>query len=453
MHNGQGCRSSRDRSTTSADEDGHRIGAGGYIAVLYFTLRQAGTCGGDVARFGTARPGSGREVARDVDDDVRRGLWHVDVHGGGHGIRRRGRSRPLGTCYNLGVSSIGRRHHIQWLSRQLGGAAPVPPVFLVGVVMMAAVMGGLLLRSVVAGSASGVPASTLRAPAGVPATTAGSSLADSVASPSASLAYSTSPPGTGSPAAALPSGPSSAPNVSTLTGYVWPLDQAMITLPFGPTSWGEFIVNGQLFHDGLDMATFCGDYVLAAHAGVVLAASRQYDEFIGWVGDLTPYHNLLDTKHWWNSLPITVVIDDGDGYRSIYAHESKVIVTPGQHVAAGQVIGYEGATGNATGCHVHFGLFSPTEKATFEMDPTIVKKDLVPAAEIARIDPLLVLPFRCEVEEMRVLRPAEAVGCPPLATPTPPAKATQTSAPTEQPSASAPASASASASADPTPSL
>jgi murein DD-endopeptidase MepM/ murein hydrolase activator NlpD len=335
------------------------------------------------------------------------------------------------------VSSNGRRHRIEWLSRRPDGAAQVPPVFVLGVVMMAAVVGGLMLRSVVAGS-SATPAGGVGASEAVPA---GSRLTGDVASPSASPPVSTSTSGAGSSAAVLPavasSAASSTANLASLTGYVWPLDKAMITLPFGPTSWGEFIVNGQLFHDGVDMATFCGDYVRAAHAGTVLAASRQYDEFIGWVGSLTPYHNLLDTKHWWNSLPIVVVIDDGDGYRSIYAHESKVIVAPGQKVVAGQVIGYEGATGNATGCHVHFGLFSPTETATFAMDPTIVKKDLVPAAEIARIDPLLVLPFRCEIEEMRALRPAEAVGCPPLPTPTPAARATKTPASTEQPSASA----------------
>jgi murein DD-endopeptidase MepM/ murein hydrolase activator NlpD len=215
---------------------------------------------------------------------------------------------------------------------------------------------------------------------------------------------------------------------------VWPLDNAMITLPFGPTSWGEVFVNGERFHDGLDMATACGDNVHAAHDGTVLAASRQYDEFVGWVGDLTPYHHLLDTKHWWNSLPIVIVIDDGDGYRSIYAHESQVTVKPGQKVTAGEVIGYEGATGNATGCHVHFGLFSPTETATFETDPAVVAADLVPRYEIARIDPLLVLPFRCEVEEMRALRPVEAEPCPPLpsASPStsPSTKATPTRAPT-----------------------
>ena len=77
-------------------------------------------------------------------------------------------------------------------------------------------------------------------------------------------------------------------------------------------------------------------------------------------------------------------------------------------------MGWEGATGNASGCRVHYGLFSPTETTTFALDPAVVAKDLMPAYETARVDPLLVLPFRCDVLEMRVLRPAEAVACPPL---------------------------------------
>jgi murein DD-endopeptidase MepM/ murein hydrolase activator NlpD len=152
---------------------------------------------------------------------------------------------------------------------------------------------------------------------------------------------------------------------------------------------------------------------------VILAAGRQYDDYMGWTSSLTPYYNLLTAKHWWDSLPIVIVIDNGDGYRSIYAHEYQVLVKVGQKVKAGDVIGYEGQTGNASGCHVHFGLFNPTDTGRFQLDPAIVSKDLMPAEEIARIDPLLVLPFRCQFEEMRALRPSEAVGCPPLPTPTP----------------------------------
>jgi murein DD-endopeptidase MepM/ murein hydrolase activator NlpD len=192
------------------------------------------------------------------------------------------------------------------------------------------------------------------------------------------------------------------------------------------------------------MATQCGDNVHAAHDGVVLAASRHYDDYMGWASSLTPYYHLLDTKHWWDSLPIVIVIDDGDGYRAIYAHESRALVKPGQHVKTGQVIGYEGATGNASGCHVHFGLFSPAETATFSLDPAVAARDQMPAQEIARIDPMLVLPFRCDIEEMRTLRPGEAAGCPPLPSTSPSpgksARATPTATPAITPTAAPSAS-------------
>jgi murein DD-endopeptidase MepM/ murein hydrolase activator NlpD len=275
-------------------------------------------------------------------------------------------------------------------------------MFIVGVVSLSLSIAAVLLRP---------PASPAAAPAPLESV-AGVTQAPSADPTTELLAAVTGVPAT-SPAA-IPSAAKTA-----LPGYVWPLKNAMVTLPFGPTDWGEWIVDGKKFHDGLDIATQCGDFVLAAHDGVVLAASRQYDDFMGWVEPLKPYYDLLDAKKWWSSLPIVIVIDDGDGYRSIYAHEYKVTVKPGQHVTAGQVIGYEGQTGNASGCHVHFGLFSPSETATFDTSPTAVAKDLMPAHEIARVDPLMILPFRCEVEEQRVLRPAEAVGCGPLPTPTP----------------------------------
>jgi hypothetical protein len=77
----------------------------------------------------------------------------------------------------------------------------------------------------------------------------------------------------------------------------------------------------------------------------VLAAGRRFDTEIGWVGSLKPYFARLDKKHLWGTLPITVVIDDGNGYRSIYAHFGKVVVKKGQTVKAGQLLGFEGATG------------------------------------------------------------------------------------------------------------
>ena len=193
-------------------------------------------------------------------------------------------------------------------------------------------------------------------------------------------------------ASPTPSFPPTAAPPETLVGYRSPLPHGRLTLPFGPSPWGSRLVEGKAFHDGVDLATFCGDHIKAAHDGKVLAASRRFDTEIGWVGNLKPYFARLDRKHLWGTLPITVVIDDGNGYRSIYAHLSKVVVKKGQTVKAGQLLGYEGMTGRASGCHLHYGLFSPLETATFAMEPDVVKRMKVPGAQIARIDPLLVIP-------------------------------------------------------------
>jgi murein DD-endopeptidase MepM/ murein hydrolase activator NlpD len=188
--------------------------------------------------------------------------------------------------------------------------------------------------------------------------------------------------------------PGGAPDVAGLTGYRWPLPRGRLTQDFGPTAFASRVVNGQPFHDGIDLATFCGDRVVAAHDGVVLAASRHFDDAIGWLGDLTGYYRRLDAKKLWLTLPIVVVIDDGNGYRSMYAHFEKVVVKPGQRVRAGDLLGYEGRTGNASGCHVHYGLFSPFERGEIAIERGVAKRMKLPRAEIARIDPLLVLPAR-----------------------------------------------------------
>ncbi|HET7030926.1 MAG TPA: M23 family metallopeptidase [Candidatus Limnocylindrales bacterium] len=182
------------------------------------------------------------------------------------------------------------------------------------------------------------------------------------------------------------------PPIVALTGYRWPLTAGRISLPMKEIPGGEWTRAGARLHDGVDMASFCGAGIVAAHEGVVLAAGRHFDGQLGWIGSLKPYYRLLNQRHAWNTLPIVVVVDDGNGYRSIYAHFRDITVHVGQHVRAGQLIGYEGATGHASGCHLHYGLFSPLETARFGLRSDIRTHMRLPAWEIARIDPLLVLP-------------------------------------------------------------
>jgi len=183
-----------------------------------------------------------------------------------------------------------------------------------------------------------------------------------------------------------------APNPDSLTGYVWPVPKARLTQSFGPSDAGTLIVDGQTFHDGIDLASWCGGPVRAAHDGVVLTSGRFFDPFVGHRGNLAAYNARLTARHKWLDLPIVIVTDDGNGYRSIYAHFLRVTVHEGDVVKAGQIIGAEGATGHASGCHLHYGLFSPAERSSFEMDPATADRLLLPHKVVARIDPLRVLP-------------------------------------------------------------
>ncbi len=110
---------------------------------------------------------------------------------------------------------------------------------------------------------------------------------------------------------------------SGLSGFIWPAN-GPITSPFG-WRWGRL-------HKGIDIGASYAAPVVAARAGQVVSA--------GWRDDYG----------------IAVVIDHGGGLRTLYAHLSRSSVGAGQEVAQGDVIGYVGATGNATGPHLHFEL-------------------------------------------------------------------------------------------------
>ena len=90
-------------------------------------------------------------------------------------------------------------------------------------------------------------------------------------------------------------------------------------------------------HRGDDLHAAEGTEIYAAADGVVLAAQSHYS-----------YGNFVEIDHG----------TDADGLRwvTLYAHMQSCAVVPGQAVTAGQVIGYVGSTGNATGNHCHFEM-------------------------------------------------------------------------------------------------
>jgi murein DD-endopeptidase MepM/ murein hydrolase activator NlpD len=111
--------------------------------------------------------------------------------------------------------------------------------------------------------------------------------------------------------------------------------QAAVTQPFGPTSYAaEPAYDGYThFHTGMDFGVAMDTPIAAAGTGKVVAA--------GW--DNTGFGN-------------RVIIDHGNGVRTLYGHLDKITVQAGQMVRAGQQIGLSGTTGNSSGPHLHFGV-------------------------------------------------------------------------------------------------
>ncbi len=91
--------------------------------------------------------------------------------------------------------------------------------------------------------------------------------------------------------------------------------------------------------------------------------------------------------------PIVVVVDDGNGYRSMYVHLGQATVKVGDHVRHRTVIGYEGRTGNANGCHVHYELVR-MDGRWMRVARQLVKEYGYPAWERERVDPLRVLDLK-----------------------------------------------------------
>jgi murein DD-endopeptidase MepM/ murein hydrolase activator NlpD len=135
-------------------------------------------------------------------------------------------------------------------------------------------------------------------------------------------------------------------------GLRYPLDRPAVQIDPWGWRWSESRRAWRM-HTGIDLAVNEGTAVVAAGSGQVRLV-----EVVGAYG-------------------LCVLIDHGQGLETLYAHLLDASVTPGQSVEAGEVIARVGASGSATGPHLHFELRRRGEQLT-ALDPTPYLPPLLP---------------------------------------------------------------------------
>lgn len=127
-----------------------------------------------------------------------------------------------------------------------------------------------------------------------------------------------------------------ADRLKNLSKFMWPTDGSVSSgygLRLHP------ILHYYRMHDGDDIGGKCGQPIWAAQSGVVVKAEMGYN---GGSGN-------------------NVRIDHGDingvNVQTGYLHMSRYVVSVGQHLNQGDVVGYVGDTGLSTACHLHFSAY------------------------------------------------------------------------------------------------
>ena len=120
-------------------------------------------------------------------------------------------------------------------------------------------------------------------------------------------------------------------NALCISGFSYPVDTVNIHSVFG----SQRILNGRKanVHNGLDFAGSEGDTIRAVSDGVVRIAGKDF------------FYN-----------GNFILLDHGQGLTSVYLHMSRLIARTNQKVKKGEAIGLIGATGRATGPHLHLGV-------------------------------------------------------------------------------------------------
>lgn len=129
-----------------------------------------------------------------------------------------------------------------------------------------------------------------------------------------------------------PASSGSASNVVDGVTWLLPINYTRFSSPFG---WRVHPIYGDWrFHYGVDLSAPQGTPIVASRGGRVTTTDYE----AGGAGYYVSINHL-------------------DGYSTRYLHMTHYIVSPGQYVAPGQVIGYCGSTGGSTGPHLHFSVY------------------------------------------------------------------------------------------------
>lgn len=157
------------------------------------------------------------------------------------------------------------------------------------------------------------------------------------------------------------------------TGLIMPV-VGRITSGFGARR--HPILGYTRMHGGIDFGAAYGSPIYAVGDGTV--------SFAGWHGG---HGNFVKLEH-------------GGGFGTGYGHMSRIAVSPGSHVRAGQIIGYVGSTGLSTGPHLHYELY----KGGARVNPLSVKftvSQQVDAKELAA--------FKAKIAALKSVKPGAAL--------------------------------------------
>jgi murein DD-endopeptidase MepM/ murein hydrolase activator NlpD len=155
----------------------------------------------------------------------------------------------------------------------------------------------------------------------------------------------------------------------------WPLDNIYITQPFGRTVDSvRLYVSGT--HNGVDFRASRGTPVMAVLDGVVEG-----------VGNTDEQPGCYSYGKW-------VLIKHDNGLSSLYSHLDLIKAPQGAKVMTGDVIGYSGQTGYATGLHLHLTLFASQGVTVQKYSSSRnCKNVIIPIADVrAYLDPMLYFP-------------------------------------------------------------